>query len=128
MEKNMKITNVNELKGKTIVGVSCLKEGNGLFQLRCSDDNIYLLQKTEYSENELVVDEVSEDETSEVMNSPLTFAKRVVKQWEINIKSEHYYLTRTTFHLETENGMLLIGFTAKSYNSNSVEVNLYRVD
>ncbi len=124
----MKIVNVNELKGKTIVGFSCLKEGNGLVQLCCSDVSVYLLQNTNYSENELYVDVVSEDDTSVVMNSPLTLAKRIVEQWEINKKSEHYYLTRTTFHLETDNGMLLIGFTAKSYNSNSVEVNLYRVD
>ena len=110
----MKIVNVNELKGKTITSMSCLKEGNGLVQLCCSDESVYLLQNTNYSENELYVDVVSEDDTSVVMNSPLTFAKRVVENHTIDRDAEHYLLTWTVFHLETEKGMLLIGFTGKS--------------
>jgi ribosomal protein S18 acetylase RimI-like enzyme len=125
MEFFMKMVNVNELKGKTIVGMSCYRVGNELFEVRCSDNSVYLFQNIENSERVYLDEEL--DDSSLVMNSPLTLVKRVVETQEVNNGKTSYLLTWTVFHFETENGMLLVGFRSKSYKLESVDVNVYQL-
>jgi|GEM_PF-1619382 len=125
--KTMKITNIKELKGKTIVEISCLKTGSDVVELRCEDNSVYVLQNLHYNDEHIYIQDIG-GESADIMNSPLTDVQCRVENQEITKDNTHYQITWTIFKLETEKGQVTIEFKGMPYRKKSAIVHLIQIN
>ncbi|HOV92987.1 MAG TPA: hypothetical protein PLC04_07930 [Candidatus Kapabacteria bacterium] len=123
----MKITNIKELKGKTITGISCLKTGSDVVELRCDDNSVYVLQNLHYNDEYLYIDDIG-GETADIINSPLTNVQCHVENQEITNGFNKSKITWTVFTLETEKGQVVIEFKGMPYCKKSAIVHLIQIN
>jgi len=123
----MKIVNVNELKGKTIVEISCLKIGSDVVELRCEDNSVYVLQNLHYNDEHIYIDDIG-GESADIMNSPLTNVQCHVENQEITNGFNKSKITWTVFTLETEKGQVVIEFCGKPYCKKSAIVHIIQIN
>jgi hypothetical protein len=124
----MKINNIKELKNKTIVEISGLRNGGNIVELRCDDGSLYTLQNVHYSREDVYIDDIKGN-TDDLLNSPITKVKRTSVTMYVSPYGggKEYKVVWSIFKFGTQKGKVEISWRGEAHRKSSAKVRLIQI-
>jgi len=124
----MNVKNIRELKNKTIVEISGLRNGGNIVELRCDDGSCYTLQNLHYSRKDVYINDIKGN-TDDLLNSPIMKIKRTsVIMYVLPYGGEkEYKVVWSVFKFGTQKGKVEISWRGEAHRKSSAKVRLIQI-